>query len=880
MTRPQPASVTLPAEQRELIETMNSRTAPVPPGTLAERALAVAAAHRERIAVVSPRETLSYGQLLDQVADLADRLCAAGVGPGSRVALSVELGWEQLAGALAIMRVGAAYAPVPPNLPRTVRWEALSQVKATVVVTQWWLTDRIEWPDGTTVLSPEEEPTGTIGLGDGGPHEGATAAVLPLDPVAPDGARRAARTAVGHTTVLNAVTDVARRLGLGADDRVFAQAPVESVLSLHEMFTGVLAGATLVFGQDVDVRHPAAWLAQFRRDAVTAWLPTPSLLNMLLDHLAATGESWPATLRTVLLSGEPLHPDRLRELRSVAGRDLTVAYATAAAPQDGWVALCDLTEPADDWRSVPIGRPLANNRLYLLTETLAPCPVWVTGRLHVGGLAARTSDDPDWAAPGPSVPHPETGEPLVPTALFGRLRPEGVIEAVGDDSSRIVVHGRPLNLRDTETALDAHQDVRQAVVVPVAESTESVGYVRPRTGRAVSAEELTGYLRRKVSPYLMPARIEVVGALPLTSDGRVDRRALGSPPPAARTAPSGPDPAPTADERELIRRVTEVACRLFDVGDIEPNANLLDIGATSYQLVRLATVLEESLGVVVEVEELLRFPSIAVIVSSHLAALPESVPPVPGPPAGSASAVAGVGTEEAAGTEGAAGGGTLTGLLERQAFKDARYGVRTDLDDGTAVDLATPADERIGARRTVRSFEPDPVDLADLAGLLGAARAIRRGGEPKFWYPSAGGAYPVQVYLLAAPGRVRGLPGGSYYYHPDRNALVPIDPDAALPASAHLDLNRAAFRQSAFSLYLIGRMTAIRPLYAELSWDFTVFEAGALTQAFGLVAAERGLGLCPVGTMDSGPLPALFRLADQDRFVHALLGGVPADGGR
>ncbi len=186
-----------------------------------------------------------------------------------------------------------------------------------------------------------------------------------------------------------------------------------------------------------------------------------------------------------------------------------------------------------------------------------------------------------------------------------------------------------------------------------------------------------------------------------------------------------------------------------------------------------------------------------------------------------------------------------------------------------------PAARPAQAFRTVRRFDPRPVDLDVLGALLQALQVTSVAGRPTRRYPSAGGSYAVGVYVLVAPGRVRSLATGSYYYHPVRHRLVPVAADAVLPASAHAEPNRAAFRQSAFSLYLVARMPAITPLYGDLAWDFTVFEAGAMTQLLGTVAEECGLGLCPVGAMDTAPLPELFALDRDDRFVHALLGGVP-----
>ncbi len=881
MTTTNPPAVPLAAEQRRLIADVNDTAAAVPAGTVDALVLRTAERDPDRPAIVSHRGVVGYKALRDCVERLAGQLHGLGIGPGARLVLCTELGAEQVIGVLAAMRVGAVCLPVPPELPATARWEAAGRAKAAAVLTQWWQLGRIDWPEGVAVVAVEQEP------GAATPTPPAAAAPDPAaDPDAPavlltDPARRGDGVPLTHRDLLGALPAVNDRLGLRPGDRVLALNPAGSTLALHETLGALLAGATVVFGRDIDVHDPLAWLDRLAQDEVTAWLTTPTRLTRLVDRLVGEpGAPRPAALRAVLLAGERLHPALVADLDSALGRELAVGYAYPTVEPGALATWQDARAVATGATSVPIGRPLTNQRLYALGESLAPCPVWVTGRLHAGGYAVRWAGADRPAVPVADLPGAPGGTvPLVPTGLFGRLLPDGAVELTGDEDSRITVHGRPLNLRDTELALAGHPEVREAVVVPAGDGAAPVGYVRVRTGTAVTGPDLVDYLRRKVSPYLLPARVEVRADLPVTPDGRLDRAALraSAAAPVSAPEPGAPQPAaahsaaPSATEQDLIDRVTAVACRLFDVSHIEPNVNLLDIGATSYQLVRLATVLEEELNLTVDVEELLRFPSIAVVVSGHLGRLPapsttdtRMPSTVNGGPAAST-------------TDAPAEPALLTALTDRQAFKDAKHGLRHDLADRPGVALPAAAEPRIHARRTTRTFDPGPVGLPELATLLAAARIDGAGGEPKRWYPSAGGAYPIQAYLLAAPGRVRGLPGGSYYYHPARNALVAIDPAGSLPASAFADINRAAFRQSAFSLYLIARMPAIVPLYADLSWDFAVFEAGALTQLYSQVAAECGLGVCPVGTMDTAPLPALFGLAAGDRFVHALFGGRPEE---
>ncbi|EME99237.1 AMP-binding protein [Streptomyces mobaraensis NBRC 13819 = DSM 40847] len=935
MTSARPTPTLLPADQRELLRMMNDRTAPVPAHTLTAQLADAARTHDRALALVAPGLTLSHAELDARAAAVAARLTAAGVIPGDRVALAVEYGWEQVVGALAALRAGAVCLPVAPGLPRPARWQHATRAGATAVLTQSWLTQRIDWPQELPVLSVDEP--GPAAPPDTAPADGrsATDAAYRLD--AP----------VSHRAITTAALEIDRAFRVGPGDRLLALAPADSPLALYELFGPLLAGAALVLTRDIDLRDPGALHEALRTHGVTLWHSPPALLGLLLDHLADRGGKLPESLRLVLLGGERLDPALVRRVRESAPHQPAVAHLSSATPSGPWTTCLETGDLAPEWRSVPVGAPLPNQRAHILSETLRPCPVWVTGRLHYGGVAAEPPTGEEHAPA--TVPHPETGEPLLRTGLFARLLPEGLIDVVGDETARISVRDRPLNLQDTETALAAHEDVHSAVVVPVGRGDESLARVRLHPGATAGPDELLAHLRRKVSPYLLPGHIEVGGPLPLTRDGRVDRARVTAeaPAPAAVPAAAPAASAPARDEAELLAQVARVTCRVLGIGAVEPDMNLLDAGATSVELVRLATALEEELGLDTDIEELLAFPSVAVIVGRHLgrrtappardplppasvAFAPGSVPPAPPapgpvPPASVPPAPASVppASESSPLTPPAPGpvpptpvppasvppasGAAphvppappapgpvppipapsvppaprpqpplLTGIGARQAFKDAHHGIRHEFDATDGVALSGPDDHHLTARRSHHRFDPGPVTLPDLAALLGALRRVRGpGGEPKYAYPSAGSSYPVQTYLLVHPGKVTGLPGGSHYVHPARNRLVSIDPTATLPADAHAEINRAAYGEAAFSLYLIAAIDAITPLYGDLSWDFTVFEAGAMTQLLMRTAVGTGIGLCPVGTMDPAPLRRAFALTDRHRFVHALLGGRP-----
>ncbi|QSQ14848.1 non-ribosomal peptide synthetase/type I polyketide synthase [Myxococcus landrumensis] len=224
--------------------------------------------------------------------------------------------------------------------------------------------------------------------------------------------------------------------------------------------------------------------------------------------------------------------------------------------------------------------------------------------------------------------------------------------------------------------------------------------------------------------------------------------------------------------------------------------------------------------------------------------------------------------------------GVISDPIERLEFKLKSPGVRVDLGHREAVALQRPVLDEAGLRRVLarkshRKFRAGQVTSEQLGALLSCLMQVPLEDSvlPKYQYASAGGLYPVQVYLHVNPGRVAGLEGGAYYYHPKHHQLVLLSADVVLGRGQHAPGNRAVFDDAAFSLFLVGTLDAIQPLYGELSRDFCLLEAGYISQLLMSSAVGGELGLCPVGGLDFEPLRRQLDLREHHVLLHSLLGG-------
>jgi len=217
--------------------------------------------------------------------------------------------------------------------------------------------------------------------------------------------------------------------------------------------------------------------------------------------------------------------------------------------------------------------------------------------------------------------------------------------------------------------------------------------------------------------------------------------------------------------------------------------------------------------------------------------------------------------------------------LEKLQFKIDRMGLRQESGEPkvqlTKPEKGQPLIAAYLKRRSYRSFNPRPISFQQYSEFLSCLlqMEIEPYPLPKFRYPSAGSLYPVQTYIYIKPDSIEGLREGVYYYHPETHSLLATASGSQIDRSVHAQVNQSIFDESGFSIFLIGKLGAVEPVYGRLARDFCLLEAGYMSQLLMTCAPDYQIGLCPVGELDFEKVRRLFALNDDHIFLHALLGG-------
>jgi len=589
----------LTASERRLLTAEWSATAPgAEPFLVHERIAEWAARAPERPALVAAGETLTYGEMDRRANRLAHALIARGAGPERVVAVCLERSPAAVVACLAALKAGAAYVPLDPVHPPERLAGMVADAGATVVLTREEVAARVAFPAPVLALGGDDfegfEEFAASAPGVRPDPEGLAYVIFTSGSTG-----RPKGSGVRHAGLANLCVYYAATTGMGPEDRLSQVAAPGFDVAVGELWPTLAAGASLHFAPDEAIGSPPLLLDWLTREAVTiCFLPTP-LMELVIDEPAAAdlGVRWFYTGGDRLTRRPPAAA--AWKLWNIYGPSECTVVSTS------WVV-----EPAGEGLPA-IGVPVPGARVYLLDRGGLPTPPGVPGELWVGGVPVgrgylgRPELTADRFRPDPFGP---PGARLYRTGDLARFRADGRLDYLGRIDNQVKIRGFRVELGEVEAALLALPQVREGVVVAreyAPGDKRLVAYVVGRDGGAPVPSELRDQLRRTLPEGMVPSAFVALPALPLSANGKVDRKALPAPDwESAETADAGP-------RTPVEEMLAGIWAELLGRGEVGVDDDFFESGGHSLLAARLTGRLRAAFGVELPLAEVFAHPTVA-----------------------------------------------------------------------------------------------------------------------------------------------------------------------------------------------------------------------------------------------------------------------------
>ena len=544
-----------------------------------------------RPAVVFGDESLTYRQLNDRANRLAAVLIRCGVQPEQLVGLMTERSPDMIVGLLGILKAGGAYLPIDPDYPGDRVKYMLDHSQARLLLTQTHLADRIEFDGMKLCLDTEavfEEAA------DNPPPRSRSSGLLYV--IYTSGTTGKPKgVMIGHRNMVNLLHHQFRHTNVDYSGSVLQFTTLSFDVSSQEIWSALLAGGTLVLVTNETRRSPDKLLQLVEERRIQVLFLPVSYLKLILNE-SAYADKLPVSVRHILTAGEPLTvPDKFKAHL----RRHQVFLHNHYGPSETHVATAHTIDPNGPIPELPpIGRPIANTRIYLLNDRLQVQPPGVPGELYIAGDGVgRGYFNDERLTAEKFLPDPFTGEGyMYKTGDLARWTKEGTLEFLGRLDHQVKIRGFRIELGEIEHALLNYPSIREAIVVARKDGSggKALCAYFAGTEELPPVKVVREHLSKALPEYMLPSYFVPLKSMPLTPNGKIDRRALPEPGPGERTAVKRDRVAPRTD---IERQIAAVWGELLNVAGIGIHDNFFELGGHSLKAAAMTARLQQDLDI-------------------------------------------------------------------------------------------------------------------------------------------------------------------------------------------------------------------------------------------------------------------------------------------
>ncbi len=583
-------------EKQKILIEWNDTGSPLPDKHVHQIIEQQAKATPQSVAVTFENRSLTYEQLNTQANQLAHVLRKKGVGPDVLVGVCLERSLDMVISLLAILKSGGAYVPLDPEYPQDRLEFMLTDSGVPILLTQARLNDRLSsfksrHPDLQILVVENEWPLLNSQPKDNPPCQNSAEHLAYM--IYTSGSMGKPKGAMNtHIGLLNRLLWMQKEYQLSSDDAVLQKTPFSFDVSVWEFFWPLMFGARLVVAKPSGHQDSLYLKNLIIQEKITTLHFVPSMLQIFLEE---EGLETIDSLRRVICSGEALSVDTQKKFFKRVKAELHNLYGPTEAAIDVTYWAC---RPDNDLKSVPIGRPVSNTQIYILDSALNPQAVGMPGELHIGGIQlARGYHNREELTAEKFIPNPFSQNPkdrLYKTGDLARYLPDGNIEYLGRLDHQVKIRGFRIELGEIESVFNQYPGIKSVAVIArtdLGPQSQLVAYLA-MDGDVPSVTEWRKFLMQQLPEYMVPAHYVYLDTLPLSPNGKLDRKALPSPE-SSRPKLSQDYMAPQTDMQKQLAAIWQEVLRKEQIGIHD---NFFELGGDSLQAMQVVARIRNMFG--------------------------------------------------------------------------------------------------------------------------------------------------------------------------------------------------------------------------------------------------------------------------------------------
>lgn len=488
--------------------------------------------YKDKVAIISGDRSITYDELDMASSQVAVGLINRGVKSNDLVAVVMDKSWEQIVAVLSILKAGGAYLPINVMDPNSRIQEVLDCSGCIRLLTQSRYLDKVDCFDKYDVMD----------IGDhidfSGGYVQVPTRIRTQDDIAyviftSGSTGKPKGVTIKHKAVVNTILDVNSTYRISDSDVVYGLSGLNFDLSVYDIFGSLSVGATLVLPRENSRKDPECWYQDVSRHSVTFWNSVPALKQMFCDYITLNGLNGNiSSINNVLLSGDWIPLDLPRKINECFDGNVNVTSLGGATEASIWSISYEISDVNQDWNSIPYGKPMANQKFHVLNDNLFPVPINAPGELYIGGIGLASGYWNDESRTTSSfIYSPHHREMLYKTGDLGRLKSDGNIEFLGRNDQQVKIRGYRIELGEVQSKLKSLPSVEDAVVVSKLSKDNNfylIAYVVTLKNDILDEENIRVSLRDLLPEYMIPSLFVSISAIPLSANGKVDKKQLPS----------------------------------------------------------------------------------------------------------------------------------------------------------------------------------------------------------------------------------------------------------------------------------------------------------------------------------------------------------------